>query len=124
MPVLRTTRTYRCRSGKRFVRLYQTWRNMRSRVKGNIRSGNGEAIWVGVGIAPEWQDFDNFRAWALANGYSRKYCSLDRKRTAEGYGPDNCRWLTVAQNSLLALYPDYFEMGGVTVFSRGAEAPF
>lgn len=122
MPVLRTTRTYRCRSGKRWVRLYRAWLNMHNRVKGLIRSGNGEAIWQGKPIAPEWAEFDNFRAWALAAGFSRTRCSLDRKRTAEGYGPGNCRWLTVRQNNMLALRPDPFDMGGTPIISD--ECPF
>jgi hypothetical protein len=87
VPVLRTTRTYRCRSGKRFVRLYQAWRNMRSREAGLILSGTGKAVWQGVGIDPAWLDFNNFREWALANGYCKKLCSLDRRRPEEGYNP-------------------------------------
>lgn len=124
MPVVRTLRTYRCRSGKRFVRLYRSWLNMHNRVAGVIRSGNGKAVWHGKGVAPEWDDFMAFRAWALAHGYSRQRCSLDRKRTSEGYGPGNCRWLTVRQNSCLALRQDPFDMGGVPVPSEGLDAPF
>lgn len=124
MPVLRTVKTYRCRSGKRFIRLYRAWWNMKSRCAGHIQSGCGKPTWAGLDIAPEWEDFMVFRAWALASGYSKVYCSLDRERPAEGYGPDNCRWLTVQQNSHRALNPDPFDMGGRPLIARGADCPF
>ena len=125
MPVLRTLKTYRSRTrGKRFIRLYRAWLNMRNREAGRIQSGNGKPVWEGVGIVPEWSDFMVFRAWALAHGYSKLRCSLDRRRTAEGYGPSNCRWLTVRQNSALAFGSDPFDMGGAPVFAYGAECPF
>jgi hypothetical protein len=126
MPVLRTIKTYRHGGRKRFIRLYRSWWNMRNRVAGAIRSGNGNAIWEGLTIDPAWVDsFEAFRAWALANGYSRRRCSLDRKLTSKGYGPDNCRWLTVLQNSALAFKrPDPFDMGGVPMISEVDECPF
>lgn len=124
MPVLRTVKTYRCRSGKRFIRLYRAWLNMRNRVAGVIRSGDGTARWHGKGIAPEWDDFMAFRAWALRSGYSKVRCSLDRRRVGEGYGPGNCRWLTVRQNNHLAFHPDPYDMGGVPMHAEGDECPF
>lgn len=104
------------------MRLYQSWRNMRSRVAGLIRTGSGEPIWHGLAI--EWGTFEEFRTWALASGFSKTRCSLDRRRTSEGYGPGNCRWLTVRQNNVLAFHPDYFEMGGEPMFAEGGECPF
>jgi hypothetical protein len=49
---------------------------MHNRVAGIIRSGNGNPIWQGVGISDDWLQFENFRAWALAHGYSKTRCSL------------------------------------------------
>ncbi len=120
MPVLRTVRTYRCRSGKRFIRLYRSWYNIRSRVDGRTLSGCGQPIWRGLEV--EWQTFEEFRAWALGAGYSKRLCSLDRIDSARGYTADNCRWLTVHQNSMRAFNPDYFDMGGVPLY--GADCPF
>lgn len=123
MPVLRTVKTYRCRSGKRFVRLYRSWCNMQDRVKGVKKSGCGEPIWRGLEV--EWPTFEAFRAWALAHGYSKSRCSLDRRRAAEGYTARNCRWLTVRENSMRALNPDPFDMGGVPMYAATAgDCPF
>lgn len=97
---------------------------MHNRVAGLIRSGNDKPVWQGVGIAPEWDDFMVFRAWALAHGYSKTRCSLDRRRTAERYGPENCRWLTVRQNSLLAFKHDPWGLGGVPIGEADGACPF
>lgn len=118
---LRTIRTYRCRSGKRFVRLYKAWHNMQERVRGVKRNGSGKQAWLGLEV--EWQTFEEFRTWALANGYSRERCSLDRLNTSEGYTSANCRWLTVRENSRRALHgDDPYGMGGKLVTSK--DCPF
>jgi hypothetical protein len=123
MPVLRTIKTYRCRSGKRFVRLYRSWINMRSRVKGHIQSGTGEAIWFGLDI--EWQTYEEFHKWAVANGYSKVRCSLEREYADRPYTRDNCRWTTVLHKSMRALYgDDPFEMGGKRVRGEAGACPF
>lgn len=122
MPVVRTFRTYRCRSGKRFVRLYKAWHNMQERVRGTKRTGNGNQVWLGLEI--EWTTFEEFREWALAHGYSKLHCSLDRRRSAEGYTRKNCRWVTVHFNSMRALRTDPFEMGGEPMDEPSGECPF
>jgi hypothetical protein len=123
MPVLRTVKTYRCRSGKRFIRLYRSWHNLLDRVNGVKKSGTGEPIWQGLEV--EWATFEEFREWALANGYCKVLCSLDRRDSTEHYTRRNCRWTTKYHNSMRALYgDDPFEMGGRRVFSAGGECPF
>lgn len=120
---LRTVKTYRCRSGKRFIRLFRAWGNLRGRASGRIRNGSGNPTWAGLEV--EWQSFEEFRTWALAHGYSRERCSLDRLNTTKGYTRKNCRWITVRENNLRALHgDDPFEMGGILVHSEGNEPPF
>lgn len=54
----------------------------------------------GITVAAEWHDFEVFKAWAMANGYDENDArSLDRIDPLKSYGPDNCQWLTVRQNS-------------------------
>jgi hypothetical protein len=124
MPVLRTTRTYRHKGRKRFVRLYKAWHNMQERVRGVQRDGSGNAIWYGLEI--EWGTYEEFHAWAVAAGYSRINRSLDREDERKGYGPGNCVWTTVARNSAHSGFMrlrDPFEMGGRTL-RGGTECPF
>lgn len=95
---IRTLRKWTTRSGQeRVVRLYNAWRNLKARTRGTARAGNGRNYWKGKPV--EWQSFEEFREWALANGYSRTRNSLDRKDDTQGYTRANCRWLTVAQNT-------------------------
>lgn len=126
MPVLRTYRTYRLSNGrKRFVRLYKAWHNMQERVRGVKRNGSGEATWLGLKV--EWATFEEFREWAIAAGFSKLRCSLDREDTAGHYTRKNCRWLTVQQNNNRALHgDDPLEMGGRTIYSNphSNEPPF
>jgi hypothetical protein len=111
MPVVRTAlingqvrpvRCYTRPNGKRrFIKLYGAYCNMLARIRGQVRTGRGGLpIWAG--LPTDFRDFDDFRTWALANGYSRTRCSLDREHSHIGYLKSNCRWVTCAENSMYA----------------------
>lgn len=102
MPVLRSIKTYHRSTGiQRFVRLYGSYCNMNARIRGQVRTGRGGApIWAGLEC--DFESFDDFRAWALANGYGRERCSLDRKDSRRGYLRTNLRWVTKLENSTYA----------------------
>jgi hypothetical protein len=52
----------------------------------------------GIGVCDEWKsDFMIFHKWALENGYTEKL-EIDRKDNEGNYCPENCRWVTRAQN--------------------------
>lgn len=72
-------------------RLHQIWIGMRRR----CRPGSGYARYEGRGITvcDEWQDYETFKAWAMANGYEPGK-SIDRKENDGNYEPSNCRWTT------------------------------
>lgn len=53
----------------------------------------------GIGVCPEWIDsFQSFCSWALRNGY-RDDLQIDRIDNNADYCPENCRWVTAAENS-------------------------
>lgn len=50
----------------------------------------------GIDYCEEWEKYEKFRDWALSNGY--KYgLTIDRKDFTKGYYPDNCRFITLAE---------------------------
>jgi hypothetical protein len=51
----------------------------------------------GITVCEEWVIFENFRDWALANGYSDDL-QIDREDNEKGYCPENCRWVTPKEN--------------------------
>lgn len=52
----------------------------------------------GITVCAEWEDFEVFFSWSLANGYSPEL-SLDRINNQQGYHPDNCEWRTWDQQA-------------------------
>lgn len=52
----------------------------------------------GIKVCDEWQEFEPFMEWALANGY-RDDLALDRIDGDGDYCPENCRWVTQKENN-------------------------
>ena len=90
----RVTRHGFNRAGKR-ARLYRIWDGMTQRCTNPNHSNYHLYGGAGVGICGEWRDFVKFAAWAIPAGYS-DHLEIDRINGAEGYRPDNCRWVTEA----------------------------
>lgn len=91
-------------------RAYRLWLLMKQRCSAS--SGNTARHYrtKGVSIAPEWFDFERFLA---DMGEPGPEDTLDRIDNGKGYGPDNCRWATRAEQVVNRTNTIWLEVGGV-----------
>lgn len=78
--------------------LYKVWYGMKSR----CNNPNNEQFhnYGGRGIKiKEWSTYENFKQWALQNGYEDGL-TIDRINVNDDYYPKNCRWITIQEQQL------------------------
>lgn len=73
------------------TRLYHIWQSVKYRAK-------TRPTYQKRGIDPAWLAWENFRDWALTNGYA-DHLTIDRIDNKKGYFPENCRFVTAIQNA-------------------------
>jgi hypothetical protein len=62
----------------------------------------------GIKVCEAWQTFDGFRNWALSSGYVHGL-TIERDDSWKDYCPENCRWITLLENSRNSGYGQRFQ---------------
>ena len=92
-----------CRpSGVRNTKLYHIYHGILQRCFNSSNPSYVKYGGRGISVCDEWRSsYDSFRMWALENGY-REGLTIDRIDSDGNYEPDNCRWITLNENSARA----------------------
>ena len=84
------------------TRLYRIWKTMRCRCNNPHSKSYMDYGARGIKICDEWVNNPGlFETWSFENGYDDTL-TIDRIKSDKDYCPENCRWVTKADNSKYA----------------------
>lgn len=95
-------------------RIFSIWSNMQERC--SVNSKRKDTIYYaqkGIKVCEEWKKYENFEKWALENGYAEKL-TIDRIDEDGDYEPNNCQWITFAEQQRKKKCNRWFTYNGET----------
>ena len=78
-------------------KIYGVWCGMRRRCTDPNSKSYRDYGGRGISFCDEWLDYQTFHDWAVTNGYGPGL-EIDRINNDGNYHPDNCRFVTKAEN--------------------------
>lgn len=114
LEVQKRPRPYQCKfKGTRLkdgrTRISSIWKGMMGRCYNKSYKGYKNYGGRNIQVCPEWHNPLVFQEWAFANGYADDL-TLDRIDNNGDYCPENCRWITMfeqSQNRRNCVYLEY-----------------
>lgn len=83
---------------QRHIHIYWAWKAMKQRCQNPKCHSYQNYGARGITVCDEWQEFEPFLEWALANGH-QEGLAIDRADNNKGYNPNNCHWVTPRENA-------------------------
>ena len=85
--------------GMSATKLYSTWSGMKTRCSNDLHKSHKDYGGRGIKVCDEWLEFENFKNWAISNGYSEDL-TLDRVDVDGDYCSENCKWATKLEQTI------------------------
>ena len=92
--------------------LYKSWSAMKRRCNYPDELHKKYYKDKGIKYCEEWENFENFKDWALENGYVENY-TIERLDNSKGYFPENCTWIPAKDQSKNRTTNHLVEINGV-----------
>lgn len=89
---------YASKEGRSKKSPYNSWTNMKSRCNNPKHPKYYRYGGRGIKVCEEFRTASGFIKWALKNGWSAGL-SIDRVDNDGDYTPNNCKWISVSENS-------------------------
>lgn len=110
-------------------RLYGIWVGIKDRCFNSNATHYCNYGGRGITVCPEWSnDYDAFKDWAYSVGYDENAkfgeCTIDRIDTNGNYEPDNCRWISVAEQNNNRRTTRRFNIDGAEYTLRGLSVKY
>lgn len=95
------------------TKLYWVWHGMIQRCEYPHHVGFKNYGGRGVTVCSEWHDFGVFCEWANSNGY-KVGLTIERKNVDGNYCPENCTWISPAEQAKNKRTTIKYTLNGVT----------
>lgn len=96
------------------TRIYSIWSDMKRRCYNPKNKRYERYGGRGIEVCKEWKDdFQTFYKWAISNGYEDNL-SIERNNIDGNYCPENCRWITFAEQQRNTSRSRYITANGQT----------
>jgi hypothetical protein len=94
------------------TRLFRIWATMIARCFSKNTRGYRYYGSRGITVCNQWLKFIDFKKWALSSGYTENL-TIERKDNDGNYEPQNCTWITQAEQTKNSRHNQYVFLDGV-----------